>query len=383
MRVLILNYEFPPLGGGYGEYHLLARELAKQGHEVLYVTSRMSGQPKSEVVDGISILRVPTIRRHRKSATVFEMFTYISSTAIKLPSITSEFEPDVCHIFFGIPTGALIFHPMLRNTPTVLTCLGSDVPHHNPDRFNLLYSILTPGVTRIWDRHDAVVANSSGLKDEIQDINPDQQVRVINNGIDTEQFHPVYEGEEGIIRFLYVGRLIELKRIDVAIKLLSKLNDLINKRVTLDIVGEGEQKLELKQFTREEGMSDCVKFHDYIPHDRIHTMYQKCDFYIQLSEAEGMPNTIMEAMACGAIPVVTPVGGTEELLGDDIGIFVPFGSEDNAVNQLVDMVQDDSTVRDQKEAARERIVNEFGRKKFASKYHSLYKEVIDQYANDN
>jgi len=377
MRILTLNYEFPPLGGGYGQYHLLCKKLADRGHEVRYVTSRLAGQPKQEYVDGIDVRRILSFRRNRENATFAEMLAYVVSSGSQLSSIVADFDPDICHSFFGIPTGTLVFHPSLRKVPTVLTCLGSDVPYHNPDSYNRLYTLLEPVVKKIWDAHDIVIANSDGLCEEIRQIAPSQEVEVVNNGIDTQQFKPDSANQSEDFRLLFVGRLIEMKNVDRVIQLTKILNKHSARDFRLDIVGEGEQYESLLRMAQSEGIEQYVSFHGYVPHDKINFIYRSADFYVQLSEVEGMSNTIMEAMASGSVPIISKVGGAEELIDKEVGHIVKDQINETDIEYILELVANPERLQHQKEQARERIVSNFGSEQLARRYEKHYARLIE------
>jgi len=80
MRVLVIIYEFPPIGGGGGQAALdVSRELVKQGHEVRVLTSQFKGLPRQETVNGIQVTRIPAIRRLPYQADLTTMFGFIAS----------------------------------------------------------------------------------------------------------------------------------------------------------------------------------------------------------------------------------------------------------------------------------------------------------------
>jgi glycosyltransferase involved in cell wall biosynthesis len=379
----MFNYEFPPLGGGFGQYYLLARELVKKGHQVKYVTSRMKGQKTRETIEGIELIRVKTSRKQRDKASFLAMLTYLTSTWTKIDDIVDDFQPDIIHLFFGIPTGALIFHSKLKKYPTILSTLGSDVPGHSPDRYLLLYKILIPVVKKIWQKHNLVVANSQDLADEITNINPKQKIRVIPNGIDIKQFQPNQKKQKGnILKFLYVGRLIPLKRIDLALKIFAEIDNTVEKKCFFNIVGSGTEKSHLIELTNKLGIKDKVNFKGYIPHEKIEEEFQKANFYLQFSKAEGMSNTTMEAMACGAIPVISNVGGGSKLVKHlENGLI--YRSNDLKIRKIVKdlnkIIDSNNLSKKMSQKARKAIVDNYSQKTLTNNYLKSYRQLIKKF----
>ena len=79
MKILILNSEYPPVGGGAGNASAnIARILAQMGSEVIVLTSRHGTLPADEICDGVRILRGPTLRRHADRSTAFEQVSFIA-----------------------------------------------------------------------------------------------------------------------------------------------------------------------------------------------------------------------------------------------------------------------------------------------------------------
>lgn len=370
----MLNYEFPPFGGGFGQYYLLAEELARKGHAVWYVTSRMRGQKKVEIIDGIRVIRVWTLRRKIDRGTVLDMLSYVISAWLSLKKIIKEFNPQVCHIFFTIPTGLLKFHPYLRKKNTIVTCLGSDVPGHNPDKFNMLSRILTPVVKKIWQK-SIVTANSLELAKEVMTISPEQKVQCIFNGIDTDQFRPGNQQNNDKINFIYAGRLISLKRVNESIRLIKRLTADGFENITFTIIGTGTEMENLEKLVKELNIENKVIFKGHISHDEIHKEYQQGEFYIQLSKTEGMSNTIMEAMATGLVPIVTNVGGVQSLIKDgENGLIVAHQLTDQDYQKVVTLLKDKERTMAVRKKARMKIEKEFSLDSLYNSYLKIYQE---------
>lgn len=313
MKILIINYEYPPLGGGGGKQSMyLARELAKS-NSIYFLTA---GYQEFGIVqkEGYILHKIKTSRKNKDQCSAAEMFSFVYRAWKEIPQIINQFQPEIILVYFTIPTGLLSFHPALRKIPYLISVRGSDVPGHNPDRFKALYFLSLPLVSRIWKKAKAVVCNSIGLKKEVLELNPELNVEIIPNGIDLEKFKLIKKlnsSEE--INLLYVGRLIPLKQIDKVIVTLPKIITKTKKKVKFKIVGSGVQESELRSLVKKMDLNEAVIFVGDVNYETIEQEYQKADIYIQLSKIEGMSNTIMEALACGLPVITTDISGIDVL----------------------------------------------------------------------
>src|SRR5205823_13279396 len=123
MRILLLNYEFPPLGGGAATAaSQIARNLAKRGGEVVVLTSHFKGLAHKERRDGYTIYRVNAMRRHIDRCSMPEMGGYILGSALPALRLASSFRPDLMHVFFGMPTGPVgLLVSKLKHIPYLLS----------------------------------------------------------------------------------------------------------------------------------------------------------------------------------------------------------------------------------------------------------------------
>ena len=194
MRILMINYEFPPIGGGGGNVtYYLSRNLALQGHEVHVITSGFKQLPRYEKLEGFFVHRVPVLRKNPNVCGVHEMLTYVVSASIYCLGFVKKFRPDIVHVFFGIPSGPVAYLlKKLYNLPYVLFLGGRDVPRPHPDPpfYRLIYGLLSPAIKSIWGNAKAVVACSSGLKDMALKTADNINIHVIPDGVDLARFHP-------------------------------------------------------------------------------------------------------------------------------------------------------------------------------------------------
>ena len=114
--ILIINYEYPPLGGGGGHASSqIATRLVQKGYDVHVLTSRYRGQLKDEEIDGVKIHRIWTLRRHLEKCSVFEMIVFMIMGGILGLDYANQIKPNKVLSFFSIPSGPVawlikVFH---------------------------------------------------------------------------------------------------------------------------------------------------------------------------------------------------------------------------------------------------------------------------------
>ena len=105
MKILMLNYEFPPMGGGAGNAtDNISKELVKMGHDVTVLTSRYSKQKKIEVKDGVKVHRVFSLRKGIHDCGFRGAYTYLISASMKLLQLKKKDKYNILHYFFSLTT---------------------------------------------------------------------------------------------------------------------------------------------------------------------------------------------------------------------------------------------------------------------------------------
>jgi glycosyltransferase involved in cell wall biosynthesis len=366
----MLNYEYPPLGGGGSNAcKYLLKEFAEKGLAVDLVTSSPSGVFETEKIeDTVRAYKLPVNKKSIHYWTQREIMTYSLKANRFIKKLMKENEYDLCHAFFGIPCGAIAY--LFRNKiPYIVSLRGSDVPGFNK-RFSLQYVFLTPIIKRVWKGAGAVIANSEGLRELALKSSPNQEIGVIRNGIDILAFEPHFETHD-TLRVLCVSRLIERKGIRFLIEAIGMLK---NDRVELILVGEGNCEEELKELAKDLEVSDRVVFKGYMGHDRISDIYKESDLFVLPSLNEGMSNALLEAMASGLPVIVTDTGGTSELL-DGNGVLVPMG-DSSAIAEAVRGLMGEQGARRRMGAKSREIAERMGWGAVGEAYYELYGGMV-------
>ena len=383
MRILLLNYEFPPLGGGASNASFeIARNLVRKGHAVDVVTSRMRGQRALEDMDGVQVRRVPTRRRGIQDCGLLGAVSYLLGSAVACSGLVRRQRYDVVHYFFGLPTGALaLMVPSLRRIPSVVSLRGSDVPGYDDSAKVLpfLHTALHPVTRVIWSQAERVVANSGGLQRLAQSFLPEKPIGMIPNAIRSDRFKPLGPGavrSPGPLRILCVARLVARKGISDLLEALALVGD---REVELILQGSGPEAHALTVQARELGLASQVKLAGFrAPHD-LPPVYAAADVFVLPSHSESCSMALLEAMASGLPVVATGTGGTPELIEEGQGgVLVPVRSPRHLAEALSKLVADPALRARMGAHNRQRVEDHYSWDVVTESYLAEYERAIDE-----
>jgi glycosyltransferase involved in cell wall biosynthesis len=377
MRILMSNYEFPPIGGGAGKANLcLLKEFA--GNDELFIdlltSSPKPGFTVEKFAENITIYKVGVHKKILHFWRKTEVLEWLLKARFYYRRLLRQSRYDLAHAFFGFPTGYLCLQTAGK-LPYIISLRGSDVPGYNV-RLGIDYKLLSPLFRRIWESAAAIVANSQGLAELAGKFMPDLDIGVIANGVDTQIFYPgPAKSMAQPVKVLTVCRLISRKRIKLLIESIVSAKAL-GIDIQLDIAGEGNLTAELKRLTEKVGVAACVNFLGRVPVEKMPQFYRDNDIFVMSSAHEGMSNAMLEAMASGLPIVTTRCEGTEELIANN-GIIVERPDAKDIAVAIKRLVQDEQAYAGMSAAARERA-KLFSWHSVAQRYLDCYREVKKQ-----
>lgn len=327
-RILLLNYEFPPLGGGSSPIsYEMTNEYAKAGYTVDVVTMGFRGLPKFEAIsNNFHIYRVLCLRSKKGICHPWEQLTYLISAYFQCKKLLKKHTYDVCHTHFIIPTGALSLRLKKHfGLQYLITSHGSDVIGYDP-RFKRLYPLLRGPWERIIDGAVRIVVPTEFLKGKILSAYPavdHNKIKVIPSGIAPNKFKPLQK--ERVI--LSVGRLDVNKGIQ---DFLEAIKDMDLGGWSVVIVGDGPYRVNLEKLVEEYNLKNFVKFIGWIDNnsEEMKELYGKARIFISPSYFESFGLNVVEAMQAGAIPLISDIGAYRSLIDRDELFFKKDNSRD-------------------------------------------------------
>lgn len=313
MKILVLCYEYPPVGGGGGRVAAsVASGLAERGHEVKVVSAGLRYLPRRAVIDGVEVLRPESFRMREDTCSVPEMALFLLTAFLPALRLCRTWTPDMIHAHFVVPTGALalVLH-WLTGIPYVLTAHLGDVPGGVPEQTDKLFRWLGPLIQPIWKNAAAVTA-VSGFVAELAKKNCGVSAKVILNGV--SMIEPPDRLEiQNPPHLVMVGRLSIQKNPLLAVQALALIKDLPWK---LEVIGEGPLAEPMRECVEKHGLSDRVRFSGWLAADQVSARLAASDILLMTSTSEGLPMAGIEALRHGLAIVGSRIGGLMDVVAD-------------------------------------------------------------------
>ncbi len=312
--VLIINYEYPPLGAGAANAsYNLALQLIDKADSVSVLTAGIGNNTGPRVENGVNVFRIKAPRKRVDRSNLFEMAAFVLLAFPVMFKIIIRRKITCTIVFFSLPCGPLgLIAKWFLKVPYIISLRGGDVPG-NESGLETVHFLLTPVRRLVLRLSKYIVAPSAGLKELAESRDP-FNVKVIPNGVDCTFFKPCESKTCSQSNILFVGRLQEQKNLFELIQAFSLIS--IKQDCYLHFVGNGPSQRELKESAEEIGVLSKVVFHGWRVKTELRDLYRNGTCLVNPSHCEGMPNSVLEAMACGLAVVASDVPGNRDVIKD-------------------------------------------------------------------
>lgn len=377
MKIALLSEKYTPdIGGLAISTGRLGESLASAGHDVRLFAPTSNLSPAIKQNQGSSGVRVTRFGAHKRvDDTLVNWFELILEE--------HNLEPfNVIHAYF-LPMAGFVgaYAGKYLGIPSVVSIRGNDIERaaFDPSRFShVMYAL---------QNARAVTTNAGELARKAKAF-IDREIHIIPNGIDTALFKPMErnkalelrdvilsEGKNlshherdssvaplpqtGMVPVIgFVGELREKKGLAILLSAYAQ----VNKRTpaTLLIVGEVRAGADAQALAEFRGANpDCrVVVTGHVPHKDLPAYYSLMNIFAHPSLRDGMPNALLEAMACGKPVVATPVGGAADVIENGKnGIFVTVNNADDLAEKILHLLDNSETCVALGKSARESVLN--------------------------
>jgi len=378
--------------------HDINRHLVRRGHSVTVVTPGDRSLPRSDMFDGVEIVRFPLelppdltygrVAQSRVSwlgrfARVAVMAHYMEAQHRAIMGQVRESGADVIHAHWAIPTGpAAVMAARKLHVPSVITMHGGDV-YVNPEQG---YDFPTRWYVRPalrWTlRHaGALTAITEDCRQHaLRAGAPAERIRLVFNGSDLRRFSPGENGSRGDPRFgpnmIFACRQLFPRKgirflLEAGAQLKPQFPDL-----KIVVAGDGFERPQLARLAADLGIAADVTFLGWVPNAELPQYYRAAALSVIPSLEEGFGIPAAEAMGCEVAVVATDAGGLPEVVEHGVtGLVVPRGDSKALARAIGSLLADPERRRRMGQAGRERALRLFDWDRSAQQFEELYREI--------
>lgn len=368
---MVLQRYYPHIGGAEIQLQRLIPHLQARGFNVSVVTRKEKGLKSFEVVDGVSIYRVPSPGPKLLAGAIFTLLA---------TRLLSRLRPNIIHAHEILaPTSAAFLTKHFHGWPFITTIHRGGV---KGDIYKIKRRLF--GLRRfkaLLQEVDAFIVISREIDDELAELNVPFEKRIfIPNGVDIEAFAPPSSDQKKQLReqlsipfhatvIVYLGRLVAEKRVDHLLRIWPQIKTVFPETLLL-IIGTGSEETLLQGLA-----GDGVRFTGQI---RDSVRYLKAaDLYVSPSSTEGLSLSLLEALSCGLSVLATSVGGARDVIQHNVnGYLIPPEDLSSLKNGLLTLLGDEALRTKLGQGGRQRIISDYSLDSVADKLSDLYAGLI-------
>lgn len=377
----MLNYEYPPLGGGGGIAAAnIAEALVRRGHEVDYITSHFRGLERRETINGVRVFRETVAgRKDYQTGSIISMLSFPAAAVRRAAALRRAADYDIVHSHFAIPTGpAGYVLSKLWRKPHVVSVYGGDIYDPSKGYSPHRQSALKMAVRRVLNQAWAVVAESNDTRERTVSIyHPKRAPLRIPLGFKAPQFAPADRASLGIhddkLYAIAVSRLVLRKGYPDLLEALAKCR---SAQLRLLIAGDGPEAPHLRQLCSELGIQNRVRFLGQVSEETKYQFLSNADLFVLATHHEGFGIVYQEAMYCGLPIITTNVGGQTDFLTHGHNALLCNPGDQKGLAACLDRLAGDATLRKQMGARNSEEIKKHAMDEVVQQYVVLYDELI-------
>lgn len=389
-RICVVSPLYHPSLGGLGrQAQLLTERLAEDGGEVFVIARRMKGMPYAVFSNKVKVYRAWSIKPYLHNFEEVRLINILVSLTFSISCALLLFqkrrEYDIVH-FHGASLPLFINLPLLKLLKKkVVAKIASAKLGIEAGSLKGRYFGIGNLIIKFLQTVDAFIATTAEIEDGLKkDGFTAAKINRIPNFVDFSLFMPSSSDLKGKTRAVlglrsnqlvtFSGRFIQRKGIDFLLKAWKDvIKDIPDAKLIL--LGDGPLFSDMKSLAAELGISGSVDFRGHV--HNIADFLQATDIFVLPSLQEGMPNSLLEAMACGLPVVATRIGGVVDIVKDGgNGILIEPADTQGLADRIVRLLNDSEFARKIACNAFQTIKNSYSIDSIARRYIELYKQLL-------
>jgi len=343
MRILVVIYEFPPVGGGGGRAAQdICRGLVERGHAVRVLTAHLKGLERQEEMDGFGVTRVPSARSQAFKAGLLPMAGFVAAGIPAGLRLVRGWRPDVIHVHFAVPSGPVAWVvARFYRIPYVLTAHLGDVPGGVPEKTGRWFRWIYPLTPSLWTRAAQVVAVSEYTRQLALQTYP-VDIQVIPNGVDLNLLDPGEIKVGDPPQVVFAARLMPQKNPVEFVNILAKVSDLPWRCV---MMGDGPLRGEVEAAIERHGLKERFIMPGWVTPEEVLAQFMRSDLLFMPSLSEGFPVVGVQGIAMGLAIIGSRAGGMVDLVEQGRnGFLYPIHDEAGMAQGLRALLSDPQTL---------------------------------------
>ncbi len=358
-------------------YHLI-KELSIMSEIDLHVINLIDDNDETTIIDKFSNFTIHYISQNKNKFGFIRGLLDIISIRKKILDVN----PEILHIQYG-PHLSIINILLKNKYPIIFTIHSIYAIDEKMFEWVSISRYIYRKILSIVERMmilkslTNIIVAAPPMRDIL--INKTKaKIYIIPNGIDLKYVRDITSKSIGHPCILYVGRLTKRKGVDILLKAIPMIKDLIP-NILLYIIGEGPQDNELKEIVKDLNIDNNVKFLGFVSEEEKYSYYKHVDICIIPSIDEPFGIVLLEAMACGKPIVASNVGGIPFVVEDGkTGILVKPGDVDILAEKIIMLLQSEELREQMGMAGKEKTAN-FSWQVIAEQTVKIYKDLINRH----
>jgi L-malate glycosyltransferase len=366
---------YPTFGGSGVVATELGKALAKEGHQVHFIT--YSQPTRLDFLNENLFYHEVNLR----SYPLFEYPPYELALASKMVSVVQNEKLDLLHVHYAIPhaSAAYMAKQILKTQgitiPVVTTLHGTDITLVGKD------ASYEPVVTFSINQSDGVTAVSEDLRRETyESFKIAKEIEVIPNFIDLEKFKKQKKDHfkkaicpKGEALIVHISNFRRVKRVGDVIRIFANIHREMPSKLLM--IGDGPERVKAETLCRQIGISDDVRFLGKL--EAVEEVLSVADLFVMPSEKESFGLAALEAMACEVPVISSNTGGLPELnVQGETGFLSRVGDIEDMTQKALFVLDKDNLPRFKQKALQR--AKEFDISRILPLYESYYQQVMDK-----